>query len=163
MEWFLTAAPLMGLAVDCAAQIACAHLAKRSGLSIALGALCGLVGTCAFIQFATASVATWAILIMTYWALAFGYWVFLNLNLTSIRIRLIRELLKRPNGTSRAEILLRYSAEEFLERRLSRLRDSSKQFSYVDGRWRLRKHTLLYAARVIGALRALIIPRSSAR
>lgn len=170
MDWLLTAAPLLGLAIDCAGQIAFAHAARRSGASIVTGALCGLVTTCGIIAYAAVSAApgfvgapTWAILLMTYFALAFGYWVFLNLNLTSVRIRLIRELLKNSNGTSRAEILQRYSAEEFLQRRLERLRDGSRQFSYTNGRWRLRKRTLLYAARAIGALRALLIPKSSAR
>jgi len=164
-DWVLTAAPLVGLAIDCVAQIAIAHLAKRASFSITVGAACGLAATIGLVAFSQASgtsgVGILILDILTYVALAFGYWVFLNLNLTSVRIRLIREMLHRPSGISREELLRRYSAEEFLRRRLERLQQGSRQFSYTDGRWYLRKRSLLFAALTLNALRALIIPKQA--
>ncbi len=165
-DWIVTAAPLGGLAVACVAQIAIAHLAKRASFSIAAGIACGLLATAGIATFGLAPAASaqeaapvLALDLLSYVALAFGYWVFLNLNLTSVRIRLIREILHKPSGISRAELLQEYSAEEFLRRRLERLQHGSKQFSYLDGRWRLRKRTLLFAALTLSALRALMIPK----
>lgn len=165
IDW-ITAAPLGGLAVDCIVQVAIAHLTKRVSASIAAGVVCGLAATIGLVGYAMTSAPfseqggpVWTILVLTYIALAFGYWTFLNLNLTSVRIRIIRELLHRPNGASRAELLQQYSAEEFLQRRLERLHVGSNQFSYSDGRWRLRKRTLLFVALTLRALRMLIIPK----
>ncbi len=158
-DWILTSAPVAGLAVDCVAQIIVAHLSKRVPLSIVAGAACGMAATIALTWLGMATVATWVLLILTYSALAFNYWAFVNLNVTSVRIRLIREILRHPQGISRKELFAQYSAEEFLRRRLERLQQGSKQFSYDGGRWRLRKRTLLVAAQILAALRAFIIPR----
>ena len=66
----------------------------------------------------------WVTLGLTYVALAFGFWAFLNLNMTSLRIRMLRELLHSERGMARAELLGRYSPEEFLRRRIARLERS---------------------------------------
>jgi hypothetical protein len=97
----------------------------------------------------------WATLVLTYVALAFGFWAFLNLNMTSLRIRMLRELLHSRSGMSRAELFDRYSTEEFLRRRLTRL-ERSGDLALVDGRYRLGSQKLLYVDRCLKILRAAI-------
>ncbi len=160
----LAAAPVLGLAVNAIVQIACAHATHRIGLAIAAGALGGLVAT-ALIAAGSASsdpgliakLGDWTLAVLTYAALAFGYWAFLNLNRTSLRIRILRELLGHPAGISPAEFAQEYSADELLQRRLQRL-EGGGHLSCRDGRWRLQSNKLLATARVIDAVRALILP-----
>jgi len=154
-----------GLAANVFAQIACARILRRLGLSIVAGALCGLLVTalCTALDSTSAGIALaadWAVAILTYFALAFGYWAFLNLNITSLRIRILREILQSSGGVSRDELTARYSADEFLRRRLERL-ETGRQMSCRDGRWRLESRTLLVLARTMEALRALVLPASA--
>ena len=160
-EWMLTLAPVAGLAANVFAQIACARILRRLGLSIVAGALCGLLVTalCTALDSTSAGIALaadWAVAILTY----FAYWAFLNLNITSLRIRILREILQSSGGVSRDELTARYSADEFLRRRLERL-ETGRQMSCRDGRWRLESRTLLVLARTMEALRALVLPASA--
>jgi uncharacterized membrane protein YsdA (DUF1294 family) len=162
-EWFLTLSPLLGLAANVFAQIVCAHVTRRTNLSIVVGGVCGLAVTAlcasaASLQSAGAWLPDVATALLTSFALAFGYWAFLTMNSTSLRIRMIRELYTGGPGISRSQLMARYSAEEFLQRRLERLESSSKQLSCVDGRWRLRSRTFLVVGLVFGALRAVVYP-----
>jgi hypothetical protein len=162
-DWLVTLAPLIGLAADVVVQIAGAHATRRMGPSIIAGVLCGLAATaiCAGLYLAAPSladaVATWVVSVLTYLALAFGYWGFLNLNITSLRIRMLREILNAPDGISRAALDASYTNEELLERRLERL-ERSRQISCVDGRYRLESNTLLFLARLLMFLRILLLP-----
>jgi hypothetical protein len=162
-DWFLTLSPLFGLAANVIAQIICAHLTRQTNLSILTGGIGGLIVTSLCASAAShqpldGRLPDLATALLTYFALAFGYWAFLTMTSTSLRIRMIRELLNAGTGISRNELMARYSAEEFLRRRLERLRSSSKQLSYADGRWRLKSHTFLVMGRVLGMARAVIYP-----
>jgi len=162
--WLLTLAPIAGLCADVIVQSACAHVLRRVGLSIVVGGLGGLAATAgilarvAFTVPAALDAAAAAMLVLTYLALAFGYWTFLNLNITSLRIRTLREILRGgEHGISRADLMARYSAQEFLRRRLERL-ELGGNLSCVDGRWRLASPKLLLLERSLARARALIIP-----
>jgi hypothetical protein len=162
-DWIVTLASIIGLAANAIAQIVSAHLFRRTNQSIAFGALCGLMVTVGVLWLTTTLTAqtapVWSMILLTYAALGFGYWAFLNLNLTSLRIRMIRELLHTDGGISRIELMGRYSPDEFLRRRLERLESSSKQLSRLeDGRWRLKSRTLLTVADIMGVARVIIMP-----
>jgi hypothetical protein len=162
-DWLVTLAPVVGLAADAVVQIACAHATRRMGASIIAGVLLGLATTaiCTGLALAAPSladaVATWLVSIATYLALAFGYWGFLNLNITSLRIRMLREILSGGDGISRAALIAGYTDEEMLRRRLDRL-VGGRQLSYSDGRYRLESQTLLFLARFLMFLRVLLLP-----
>jgi hypothetical protein len=94
--------------------------------------------------------------------LAFGYWAFVNLNITSLRIRILREILHAGAGISRQQLTAEYSAEEFLRRRLERLRNGG-QISFRDERWRLESRTLPALAQVLGVIRAVVLPARGRR
>jgi len=133
------------------------------------GILCGLLATAAAliiglwpVSISLESAAVAATILATYLALAFGYWTFLNLNITSLRIRILREILRCPSGISRGDLLERYSSEEFLRHRLARLANA-RQMICRDGRWRLESPTLLLLARTMAALRVLALPAHARR
>lgn len=100
---FLVLSPIAGMAVFCAAQIFIARASKRSSpyFSLALGGVFGMLVTIAW-SWASAALMrcdaadAWAQLALntvTYFALAFGYFNFVNMNFTSLRIRMLEELL----------------------------------------------------------------------
>jgi len=94
--------------------------------------------------------------VLTYTGLAFGYLNLVNLNVTSLRIRLIRELFDRhPAGISREEIAEIYSAREIVKRRLERLRRSG-DLVLEDDRYHIGRRNVLLIARVFDVLAFLV-------
>jgi hypothetical protein len=166
-QWTITIAPLAGLAFDALTQIVIAHLSKgKVGASILAGMLSGLALTLAVIAVGHAGtpgatghfVDTWLLGVATYLALAFGFWTFLNLNITSLRIRILRELLRAGGTIALSEMPMLYTGAERLRRRLKRL-ESGGQIMCEDGRWRLRSWQVLALARCVEIWRSLILPR----
>ncbi len=164
-DWIITLAPIFGLAAALGIQIAYVHLFHgRTGTSIKVGLLCGLIVS----VFTAASglgpdatrgsaVPVLAVTVLTYLALAWGYWAFLNLNITSLRVRILREILNAKTAILRTELLKRYSPDEFLRRRLERL-ERSGQIRKQNQRWLLTSGTLHAFARFMGVLRTLVLP-----
>jgi hypothetical protein len=91
----------------------------------------------------------------TYLTLSFCFWTFLNLNITSLRIRVIRELLQAGGAIAVVELLASYSDAERLQRRLARLLNG-RQIELVDGNWRLRSSLILIIARCIDVNRTIM-------
>lgn len=71
--------------------------------------------------------------VMTYGALGFGYFNFVNLGTTARRIRMLVELKESGDGLTYEGLFERYNAREMVERRLRRLLDSG-QIVKRDGR-----------------------------
>ena len=83
----------------------------RTGYALVCGFLLGLFVAAVIVAAnVPAAISTgdlaglWATLGLSYVALAFGFWAFLNLNMTSLRIRMLRELLRSEYGMTHAEI-----------------------------------------------------------
>jgi hypothetical protein len=169
-EWLLTFAPIIGLGTNCLMHILCRKVwGLRTGYTLVCGFLLGLViMAVAVAANVPAAISTtdlaglWATLGFTYVALAFGFWAFLNLNMTSLRIRILRELLHSEDGMSRAELFGQYSAEEFLHRRLARL-ERSGDLAFVDGHYSLGSQKLLYVDHCLKILRAIIFAGTARR
>jgi len=169
-EWLLTFAPIIALGANCLTHILCRKvLGLRIGHALVCGFLLGLVIMAAVVAANVPAAISgadlaglWATLGLTYVALAFGFWAFLNLNMTSLRIRILRELLHSEDGMSRAELFGRYSAEEFLRRRLARL-ERSGDLALVEGRYSLGSQKLLYVDRFLKILRAVIFAGTARR
>ena len=97
--------------------------------SLGLGALIGLVTTVVFGLIAVLSQTSaldgpWAVFcmnILCYLALAYGYFHFVNLNLASLRIRLLREIGQAPGGLATDALGERYSAKSVIDARVRRL------------------------------------------
>jgi hypothetical protein len=164
--WTIASAPLAGLALTVSTQIVVVHLSRgKVGASIIIATFCGLAATLAAIALgrakspgATGGVDTWLLGGATYLALAFGFWTFLNLNITSLRIRMLRELLRAGGSIALSEMPMLYTGDERLRRRLKRL-ENGGQIMRRDGRWRIKSWQVLAIARCVEALRSLVLPR----
>jgi hypothetical protein len=165
-HWTIAIAPLAGLLANVLAQITVAHFAReRISWSIVAGIFCGLAATLAMIGFGLGEIHnadygfadTWLLEIATYAALSLCFWAFLNLNITSLRIRMLREIYRAGGNLAIADIVDRYAPSERLQRRLSRL-ESGGQIKHENGRWLLGSWQVLFIARCIEALRTLVLP-----
>jgi hypothetical protein len=166
-QWTITLAPLAGLALTVLTQIVIVHVSRgKVGASIIIGIFCGLAMTLAAIALGRAEtpgatdgfVDTWLLGSATYLALAFGFWAFLNLNITSMRIRILRQLLRAGGRMALSDMAVSYTPAERLRRRLERL-EKGGQIMCEDGRWRLRSWQVLAVARCVDAWRGFILPR----
>jgi len=159
VEWLLVTTPVLALAVNCGG-----YLLLRHGLRLGLAAtiLGGLAAGLAAIIAAISAGLSYSIAdpwelaigqVGTYLGLSFCYWTFLNLNITSLRIRVLRDLLKRGGAMPLTDLLASYPDEERLQRRLDRLAGGG-QIASRNGRWVLRSPSpLLMMARCFEALR----------
>ena len=82
---------------------------------------------------------------------------FLNLNITSMRIRILRELLRAGGHMALSDMAVSYTPAERLRRRLERL-EKGGQIMCEDGRWRLRSWQVLAIARCVETWRSFILP-----
>lgn len=169
-EMLIAAAPLAGLAGDVLLHVTISHIAPGIGflLRAALGLGAGAVVTAALsaVALGTHPVSVldaamlWLVAMLTFLALGFGYFNFVNLNVTSLRVRLLRELLEHyPNGLTREEIVQRYGAGTVLRLRLQRLVGSGHAIRRGDSYYLARRHVLLIA-HVFTFLRRIVIPNT---
>jgi hypothetical protein len=167
--WAITIAPVAGLVSNALAQIVVAHVfRKQIGKSILAGILCGFGVTLAVTWLGATKEPdvgwqffdVWLLGVATYLALSFGFWVFLNLNITSIRIRILRELFRAGGSIALADFLGLYSPAERLHRRIQRL-EKGGQLIRIGDCWRLGSWQVLLIARCIEALRTLVLPPRS--
>jgi hypothetical protein len=164
--WTITIAPLAGLALAVLVQIVVVRVSRgKVGASIIIGIFCGLAATLAAIGLGRAGtsgatggfVDTWLLGGATYLAFAFGFWAFLNLNITSMRIRMLRQLLRAGGRMALSDMAVSYTRAERLRRRLARL-ENGGQIMCEDGRWQLKSWQALAVARCVEAWRNFILP-----
>jgi hypothetical protein len=161
----LALAPLAGLAVDCAAHIVVAWLTRGGPLrKLVLGFAAGSavpLGASLYAILATDlpiadGIALSLLCLATYVTLGYGYTAFVNLNLTSLRIRLLQEVWLASDGLPVSSVWRRYGTEEILRRRIERL-TANGQLVQRDGRFYLGKRTFLLIARAIDTARFIVL------
>jgi hypothetical protein len=94
--------------------------------------------------------------LITYSALGYCYFHFINLGTTARRIRLLIEISEVGCGLSYEEILERYNSRKMVDMRLHRLLDTG-QVVLRDGRCFIGKPALLLIARAIIVLKLLVL------
>ncbi len=162
--------PLISLGVNIISQICCCRYCKRLSLlksvfaGFAFGAfslllinICCLKGLCLSFPDNMASFLTNAI---TYSALGYGYFHFINLGETGRRIRIIIELLNHKKGLSGEEILDRYNAKDIIQKRINRLVESG-QITEKNGRYYTHSPVLLTIARIIVGMKIVVLGKKS--
>jgi hypothetical protein len=124
--------PLGGVLVDLIGQIALSRLPLKIGHvrrqfiaffagMIAVSILFGLLRPTRALS-PRDELGTFMVCALTYAFLGFVFFNTLNANLSSLRVRLLKELLARePNGMPAAELFERYGAGEILNTRIERL------------------------------------------
>ncbi len=91
--------------------------------------------------------------------LAYGYFTFVNLNTTSLRIRLCREIDQYPGGRMPIDkALVDYQPAEIVAVRLQRLRQWGQIGLESNGNVRLRKGPFLFLALVVRIAKIVVLP-----
>lgn len=165
----VVAAPIIGLAVYCIAQIAVARMATGGSPyhSLAVGFLVGLLSVVVVAAWTVSLMAVsvqdrvgYVVLdLLTYLALAFGYFNFVNLTVASLRIRLLEELAQCGGIMQREQLIERHSSENVVAIRLGRLIRGGHLIER-NGRLFSGRMAFLFIARIFDALRWGIIGRN---
>ena len=98
--------------------------------------------------------------VLTYSALGYCYFHFINLGVTARRIRLLIEIMNSNNGLTIDEVLNRYNASEMIRNRLGRLLKSG-QIVYKDGRYFIGKPVMLVIAKIMVVMKLLLLGKRS--
>lgn len=99
--------------------------------------------------------------IIAYASLAYGYFHFVNINVASLRIRILQEIADSPKELSEEDILCRYNAKQILDNRIERL-ISSNQLIEKQGYYFLGKNrTFLILFWFFEILKCVILGRGN--
>lgn len=157
-EAMLALAPLAGLGFAVVIFILSMRIFRQEGKAITAGIAAGLAAVALCLANLSASLAESVIAVISYGAMAFCFWTSVNFSCVSLRMRVLRELLRAPGRTlTLPQLMSLYSPEEMLSRRLARL-EKYGHLESADGRFRVKKRYLLTIAACIERIRRLIIP-----
>ncbi len=167
-QWLLALSPIIGFLFNVITQIICARITKKVQIFVFSGLMSGLLVNSIIINlfYDPMNIPLFVkysfISILTYFSLSFCYWGFLNLNRTSLRIRILREILDiEENGINKDTLLDIYSPEELIHVRLKRMSDAGKIIK-IGNRWKINRPqstNLLILALFLEILRTIIIPK----
>ncbi len=168
----LALAPVFGLAVYCLSHIAACHTISNRGnyLPLMVGCGCGLAATAAISLAALIRLQSgWAdglalagINLAACLALAFGYFNFINLNIASLRIRMLQELADAGGCLPAERLTGLYNTETVIAVRIDRLARGGHLIER-DGRYYSGKWQFLLVARTFDLLRWAILGHSANR
>jgi hypothetical protein len=96
---------------------------------------------------------------VTYIALGYGYFHFINLGETARRVRILIELWESDDGLSRNEILERYDAAHIVKVRLQRM-INKRQIVVQNDRYYIGKPIMLYIAEAIVMMKVILLGRT---
>jgi hypothetical protein len=163
--------PILGLGANVIFQVGAFRLHSRLSLlkSVFLGFGIGLLVV--FILdaslFYASPAAQWHAMldiflanILTYGALGYGYFHFINLGETARRVRILREIDYFPKGLSLQELLCRYNSKAILQYRIDRLLHN-RQIILDRGKYRIGNPSMFFITRIVLSLKQLIIGKKS--
>jgi len=162
--------PVTGLIINGLCQVLCFRYISNVGLlkSIFLGFAAGLFGVITletYIFFAMTKsmqdfIGIIIVNLMTYSALGYCYFHFLNLGETARRIRIIRELYDSEGGLSLSGILERYNSGDIVQKRVERLLNN-RQIIERNGRYYIGNPVMLMMANIMVALKLIFMGKKS--
>ena len=159
--------PFISLLVNIVIQVVSCRFFTALGLlrSVAIGFLVGLM--CVFfIEYLTFREAetlvgygfATAACLAIYVALGYCYFHFVNLGETARRIRILIEIYRSSDGLSRDEILVRYNADEIVNKRMKRLL-ANGQIIYKNGKYFIGSPIMISIASIILFMKKLLLGR----
>jgi len=163
-------APIIGLLANTVTQIIIFRLWKERYLlkSVFSGFVCGLMAVLV-IEIASLILnrpegmeflGQLSMVMVTYFALGYCYFHFINLGETARRIRILRELQESKNGLTLEGILKRYNALAIINVRLQRM-ISNKQIVLQAGRYYIGSPLMLYMAKTLIFFKWVLLRRRS--
>ena len=99
--------------------------------------------------------------ILIYGFMSLCYFAYMNLGVTSLRIRMLKELSDSPKGLIKEEILQRYNSRKIISVRIERLMQKN-QIRYENERYVLSKKMLFLIARFLESTRNLYFGKKDA-
>jgi hypothetical protein len=163
-------APLAGLAALTVAHLFSSRVLRLANPyhSLSFGAVCGLgmTGAVSWAPVATFHVdagdaaALVVLNIVAYLSFAYGYFGFVNLNLTSLRIRILAEILESGGELDLAQLTARYGMEHVAAIRLGRLTAGGYLIERC-GRIYNGKWNLLAFAKAVRVMQICVLGRKS--
>jgi hypothetical protein len=165
-------APPFGAAAFCAAHLLACRLAPQRGqyFRIVAGFFAGLpvagivsfAGLISMEACAADRAALLALNLLTYLGLAFGYFAFVNLNIASLRIRMLQELLEAGRSMPKEQLLARYNTHKVIALRIQRLVQGG-HLVQQQGRFYIGKRHFLAVGRIFDAVRRIILGAGTVR
>lgn len=98
--------------------------------------------------------------ILTYLALSYCYFHFINWGETARRIRIMREIYDSGGGLALEDILKRYNAKEIIDKRIGRL-INNKQIILHDDKYYIGNSSMLIITKIITSLKKIIMGKKS--
>lgn len=129
------------------------------GSAVVLG-LNGLVMYLAPHVMASTAAGHGIITLLTYAALGYCHFHFVNLGETARRIRLLRELVDAGGALSHDALLERYNAREIVEKRITRLINAGQVVHRAE-RYYIGNPAVVLIARIMVALKVLLLGKRS--
>lgn len=169
-SWIYIIIPIIGLLINVVVQVTIFRLISKIGLlkSIFLGFGTGVlivvfgeiynvfVAPLSLIDFVSILIVN----LITYSALGYCYFHFINLGETARRIRILREIYDSGYGLTEREILARYNAKQIIDIRLSRLLNNA-QVLYKNGRYYIGNPTMLFISKIIVGMKSVLLGKKS--
>jgi len=162
----LAIAPLLGLASYCLSHVLVSRKVRNRGYyyPLLVGCVCGLAATLAISAAALAlmpetvpdCVALLGMNLVAYLALSFGYFNFINLNIASLRIRMVQELAESGGEMPVEALMGLYNTEEVVAVRIDRLVRGG-HLAERQGRFYCGKRRFLLVGRIFDFLRLVIL------
>jgi hypothetical protein len=163
---FVAMAPVLGLAAYCLTHVLACQVVRHRGpyLPLLIGFFPGLIVTLAVSLAAALGMQAQVVdclgllglNFLTYLALAWGYFHFVNLNVASLRIRMLHEIAEAGGQMAKSQLLARYNADNTITLRIDRLVRGGHLIER-QGRFYRGKGGFLLAARVFDLLRGIIL------
>ena len=162
--------PLVGLAANVVVQAAGFRFCSKLSLlkSIMLGFAAGVVMVCAIEAHSALNhprlpydeSGIFLMNLLTYSALGYCYFHFVNLGETARRVRILREVYDSPNGLKIEEILARYNAKSIIQYRMDRLLNNG-QVIVDNGRYIIGNPSMLLFSRILLFLKFILIGKKA--
>lgn len=164
----LTAIPPAGLAVNVLLQLILSRLplalghVRRQFIGFGVGFGFTVAALISILDIQHVGAADYAgylgLHLLTYVLMGFCFFHVINLNISSLRIRILKEYLRRdPVPLSESDLLSRYNARHMLEARLARLQ-SGNQVYEANGRYHARTGGVVVIGHIFAGLRRLVLP-----
>ncbi|MDM8542429.1 hypothetical protein QUF90_15240 [Desulfococcaceae bacterium HSG9] len=170
LNWLLAMTPIVGLTVNTITHALFSRILNKSSVSISiiLAFICHIVCTVSISVLVLNSMSLmkgdfWALLgfnLIISLALAYGYFNFINLNIASIRIRLLKEILISDKGLMLDDILTIYNPDKIVNTRIERL-ISGGQLVSKNGRCVVGAPFILLLANIMEVLKHIIMGQGS--
>jgi hypothetical protein len=163
------ASPMIALALNVLIQIVLLRSTRGSHFmrSMIGGFLAGVIGLLVmeftllrFPGLSWEAIAGVTVHVLTYFALSYCYFNFVNLGQSSIRIRIYSEIAASPEGLSVQDLEKDYNEKALMAMRLRRLAESG-DIVKRDGRFFVGRQRIVLVARIVFAAKQFLLSRKS--